>query len=537
MTLLARMRGSVRSRVVAVAAASALIGPVAMIGSSAASATQAKVPNVADANVTVVMGTTDRIVSADPAGSYDLPSWTIIWNVYQTLVKYPPGSTQIVPDAANCAWKGSTVTVYVCTLLPNQYFSNGDPVTGADVVYSFNRVFKINSPNGAVSLLAAMKSVTASGNTVTFTLKYPAATWPDVLTTGVGAIVDAKVFPFNKLQPDAKIIGSGPYELQSYTPNELAVFVPNPHYGGNDVLHNNRFIIRYEESATTLVSDVEQGAVDIAYRELSPTDLLALEHSHGISVVYGKGIEIRYMAFNLKVMPGAGSAQKLAIRQAIAYLVNRQDIATNIYHGIVTPAYSIIPDPLPGHINSYSTIYGPSPNVTKAKQVLAAAGVKTPVKFTLWYNVNHYGDTDLATELQRQLDSSGLFDVSLATSEWSTYIQAVTTNQYGVALMGWFPDYPDADDYTLPFYGCTNFLNDHYCNAAVTKDIMQEEASTVPSVRDVAFSALQLQTAKDTPLIPLWQGGQWAAVHGAVTGLNTTLDPSYIFRFWLVGKS
>ena len=85
-----------------------------------------------------------------------------------------------------------------------------------------------------------MKSVTASGNTVTFTLKYPDATWPDVLTTGAGAIVDAKVFPFNKLQPDAKIVGSGPYELQSYTPNQLAVFMPNPHYGGNDVLHNNR---------------------------------------------------------------------------------------------------------------------------------------------------------------------------------------------------------------------------------------------------------------------------------------------------------
>ena len=103
-----------------------------------------------------------------------------------------------------------------------------------------------------------MKSVSASGNTVTFNLKYADAAWPDVLATGAGAIVDAKVFPFNKLQPDAKIVGSGPYELPSYTPNEIAVFTPNPHYGGNDVLHNNRFIIRYEESATTLVSDSQR---------------------------------------------------------------------------------------------------------------------------------------------------------------------------------------------------------------------------------------------------------------------------------------
>jgi len=536
MTLLPTRRGPALKKLLAGAASVALIIPLAL-ASSATAAPHSRVPAATPPNVTVVMGTTDRIVSADPAGSYDLPSWTIIWNVYQTLVKYPPGSTKIVPDAATCAWKGSTVTVYVCTLLPNQYFSNGDPVTGQDVVYSFERINKINDPNGPSSLISAMKGVTASGNTVTFTLKYPAATWPDVLTTGAGAIVDAKVFPFNKLQADAKIVGSGPYELQSYTPNQLAVFVPNPHYGGTDVLSNDKFIIRYEESAATLVSDVQQGAVDIAYRVLAPTDLLALQKSHGVSIVVGKGIEIRYIAFNLKVMPGSTPAQKLAIRQAVAYLVNRQDIATNIYHGSVAPAYSIIPDALPGHINSFATVYGASPNVAKAKAVLTAAGVNTPLKFTLWYNVNHYADTDLATELQRQLDASGLFDVSLQTAEWSTYITAETTSQYGVALMGWFPDYPDADDYTGPFYGCNNFLNDHYCNAAVTKGIMQEEGSTVASVRDAAFSALQIQTAKDAPLVPVWQGGQWAAQHGAVTGLASTLDPSYIFRFWLIGKS
>ena len=535
MTLLAGMRGSTSKKLLAVATAGALCVPLAILGGSAAAATHAKAPDAAKApNVTVVMGTTDRIVSADPAGSYDLPSWTIIWNVYQTLVKYPPGSTKIVPDAATCAWKGSEATVYVCKLLPNQYFSNGDPVTGADVVYSFERINKIKDPNGPQSLISAMKGVTASGNTVTFTMKYPAATWPDVLTTGAGAIVDAKVFPFNKLQPDAKIVGSGPYELQTYTPNQLAVFVPNPHYGGNDAYSNNKFIIRYEESASTLVSDVEQGAVDIAYREMSPTDLLALKKASGVSVVFGKGIEIRYMGFNLRTMPGSSTAQKLAIRQAVSYLVNRQDIAANVYHGTVTPAYSIIPDALPGHINSFSTVYGASPNTAKAKAVLAAAGVKTPLKFALWYNTNHYLDTDLATELQRQLNGSGLFDVSLQTAEWSTYITAVTTNVYPIYLMGWFPDYPDADDYTGPFYGCTNFLVDHYCNASVTKDIIAEEGSTVASVRDAAFSALRDPDRQGRPADPTvagrpvggtaWQGDGPADHAGPVLHLPVLAD-------------
>ncbi len=436
----------------------------------------------------------------------------------------------------HAAWHGNTT--FVCTVKPKQFFSNGDAVTGADVAYSFNRILKILNPNGPQSLLAPMKSVTASGSTVTFKLVAPDAAWPDVLTTGAGAIVDQKVYPFKALQPDAKIVGSGPYELQSYTPNQLAVFVPNPHYGGNDVLHNNRFIVRYEESATTLVSDEQQGQVDIAYREMTPTQIEALSHSSGVKILVGKGIEIRYITFNLKTQPGSNNTQKLAIRKAVAYLVNRAAIAQYVYKGTVKPLYSIIPDALAGHVNSFTEVYGASPNLAKAKAVLKAAGVATPLKFTLWYNTNHYSDTDLATELQRELNGSGLFNVTLQSAEWSTYISAGLTNQYGVFLMGWFPDYPDADDYTGPFYICNKaFLNDHYCNMQVNSLISQEEASTNQSVRDEAFARLELLTAQDTPLIPIWQGGQIAAVRDDVTGVQATLDASYTFRFWLAGKS
>lgn len=521
-------------RTVGVAAAALLL--VSFAGFSVSGATRTTHTRHSPPNTTVVLGTTDRIVSIDPAGAYDLPSWTIQYNIYQTLIKYVPYTTTIVPDAATCAWHGTTT--YVCKVKAGQYFSNGDPVTGADVAYSINRVLKIKDPNGPSSLFAPMKSVTAAGNTVTFKLNAPDAAWPATLTTAAASIVDQKVFPFTKLLPDGKDIGSGVYKIASYTPNQLISLVPNPKYGGNDVLHNNKFIVRYEESATTLVSDEQQGQVDIAYRELTPTELQALGNSHGVKILKGQGIEIRYIAFNLKTQPGSTTAQKLAIRKAVAYVVNRQSIVKYVYKNTAKPLYSIIPNALEGHIDSFKTIYGASPNVSKAKSVLSAAGVSTPVKFTLWYNTNHYGDTDLATELQRELNATGLFNVSLQSAEWTTYSSAALTNQYGVFLFGWFPDFPDPDDYTGPFYACkTAFINDHYCNASVDANILKEESTPVQSVRNRAFAALELQTAKDTPLIPLWQGGQIAAVRDNVTGVLQTLDASYTFRFWLVGKS
>ena len=139
----------------------ALVLGVAACGSSSSGGTASPGGGSTKQNATIVLGTTDTIVSADPAGSYDLPSWTVQYNVFQTLLQVPPGTSDIAPEAANCDFHGKTS--YVCNLVPGQMFSNGDPVTGDDVVFSIKRVLAINSPNGPASVFAAMKAVPASG--------------------------------------------------------------------------------------------------------------------------------------------------------------------------------------------------------------------------------------------------------------------------------------------------------------------------------------------------------------------------------------
>jgi peptide/nickel transport system substrate-binding protein len=131
-----------------------------------------------------------------------------------------------------------------------------------------------------------------------------------------------------------------------------------------------------------------------------------------------------------------------------------------------------------------------------------------------------------------------LFKIKLQTAEWATYSKAALSDQYAFFLFGWFPDYPDADDYTGPFFPCkTAFLNDHYCNPKVDNLISAEEASTNQTQRQKDFAQMQTLLAQDVPVVPIWQGGQVAAVGPGVTGVAATLDPSYTFRFWLVGKS
>lgn len=490
----------------------------------------------------IIVGTTDKVVSFDPAGSYDLGSWTPMYSMYQTLLRFPPGSTQPVPDAAQSC-KFTDPTHYQCTMRPGQKFSNGDPVTAQDVVYSVNRNLKIKAPQGASSLLSELKSVATQGSdTVVFTLKDPFAVFPFVLSDPSNAIVDPKVYPADKLIANDKVVGSGPYEMVSYQTGQQLVLKPNPNYAGTLKLHNSGVVVRYYTQPSALKLDIEQGNVDVAYRTFSPTDIASLEteSSKGVQVIKGQGAEIQYIVFNLKTMPGNSDAQKLAIRQAAAMLIDRQQIAKEDYNNTVTPLYSMVPSALAGHIDAFKTAYGAAPDAAKAKATLQKAGVTTPVPLTLWYTPSHYGATsaDMYTTIQRQLQASGLFTVTLKSAEWATYTHAYATDQYPAFQLGWFPDYPDSDDYVAPFYGTTtSFLNDHFSNADIDAAIKAERATDDQSARNTQFEKIQTIGAQFAPTIPIWEGQQIAVQRSDVTGVKSTLDASYTFRYWLIGKS
>ena len=338
---------------------------------------------------------------------------------------------------------------------------------------------RIADPNGASSLLTNLKSTDAPDpKTVIFHLKEPDVTWPALLTAMSFAIVPSDVFPKDKLQPDAKVIGSGRYTVASYEPGQQTVLEKNPAYTGVDPAKNDRAIIQYFDKASALKLAVEQGDVDLAYRNLSPTDFDDLRNTSGVNVIGGKGIEIRYLVFNENLQPGANDAQKLAIRRAAAYMIDRNAIVSNVYSGTVQPLYSMIPQGLDYAAEPFKDEYGASPNPTKAKSELQKAGVNTPVPLEIWWTPTHYGPVsgDEYAEIKHQLEDGGLFTVTLKSTEWDQYSEAALTDKYPQYQLGFFPDYPEPDDYASNLWGSQSFLNDHYSNPQVDKLLAQKEA-------------------------------------------------------------
>jgi peptide/nickel transport system substrate-binding protein len=479
----------------------------------------------------LVHGTTDPPVAYDPAGAYDLPSWNVIYNVYGLLLTIPPGGNTPEPALAeSCDYENPKT--YTCTLQADLKFSDGSDLTAEDVKFSFDRNIKIADPNGASSLLANLKETeVVDDQTVTFHLKSADATWPFILTTGTSAIVPSDVYPADDLQPDDAIVGAGPYEIAEYRPGEQTVLQANPEYFG-EAPPTKTVIIQQFDKSSALKLSIEQGDVQIAYRSLTPTEIEDLRGAEGLQVVEGNGTEIRYLVFNLKLEPG----NELAVRRAVAQTIDRQAIVDNVYNGTVLPLYSMVPEGLEGHIDAFADEYGKQPDVEAARKTLADAGIKTPVQMEVWWTPSHYGDSsaDEYAEIQRSLESSGLFEVTLKSTEWDQYTEAYPTDQYPVFQLGWFPDFPDADNYLASFYASTSFMNIHYRRPTVDGLVSQERASTNKTKRIQAFEELQRIGARDVPTIPIWQGKQVAIVQDGVTGVEDTFDPSFIFRYWVI---
>jgi peptide/nickel transport system substrate-binding protein len=332
----------------------------------------------------------------------------------------------------------------------------------------------------------------------------------------------------------SSLVGTGPYRLTRFAPGQQAVFERNPNYSGAKA-KNDQLIIKYYSKSSTMKLALQQGAIDMAFRDFTPTEYTALGRTKGIKLYRSSGALIRYIVLHQKRAP----TDKPAVRQALAYLIPRQVLAARIYHDQVSPLYSTVPAGLPGHIDAFAARYGTAPNPTKAKAVLQRAGLTTPVPLTLWWTPSHYGDSsaDEYAEIQRALNTSGLFKVTLKSAEWTTYAKTLGT-QYGAFQLGWFPDYPDAEDYLAPLYStASNFFSNGYSNPAMDATLKKEAAAKSTAQRLQYLSQAQTIAAKDVPIIPYAQAAMLVVARSNVHGVSGTLDATYNMRFWMLSKS
>ncbi|WP_327405590.1 ABC transporter substrate-binding protein [Streptomyces sp. NBC_01288] len=481
----------------------------------------------------IVVGTTSAPSTLDPAASWD-GSWELFRNIYQTLLAYPSGATTPEPDAAkSCEFTGSSNTTYRCELRAGMKFADGDTLDARAVKHSIDRIRQIDVSGGPAGLLGSLDRVQVLGDReVVFHLNKPDATFPFVLATPAMSIVDPDDYPAHSLRKDGKVFGSGPYTLKSYDDGNQARLVRNDRYKGFAQRENSAVTIRYFQDSGAMVKALRDKQIDVTYRGLAAADIISLQGraSKSLQLVDGAGTDINYLVFN----PKDKWAGNLAVRKAVAQLVDRGAITHKIYRDTVDPLYSMVPKGLTGHTTAFFDDFG-DPSVPKARKLLTDAGIKQRVPLTLWYTTDRYGsETALEFgELKRQLDDSGLFSITLKSRPWKTYVTGYQKGEYPVFGRGWSPDFPDADNFIAPFVGKQNALGTPYPSTRIT-DVLLPESRRESDRADVVkeFEDAQQVLVDDARLLPLWQGRQYVAASEDVSGGEQALDPSTIMMMW-----
>ncbi|GGX67674.1 peptide-binding protein [Streptomyces anandii JCM 4720] len=490
-------------------------------------------PSQGDKNKTITVGTTDAVTSLDPAGAYDAGSWALFSNVFQSLLTFAPDGASPIPDAArSCGFVGGGLRTYRCELRDGLKFPSGRAMTAEDVKYSFDRVKKINSDVGPAPLFSTLGSVDAVGQEVTFHLSTPDATFPFKVATGAGSIVDRTQYALNALRGGTQVDGTGPYQLSGYTKDEAAQLTPNGSYKGAVTGTRRPVDLRYFSDGKALDAAWKGKQVEVATRTLTPDVLARLNPSDpNQRVSESDSSETRNLYFNTRA---SSPLHDVRVRRAVAWLINREQLATSVYDGTVDALYSLIPAGITGHTTSFFDAY-PAQSVKKARALLTEAGVSLPVRFTYGYGKGRGSGEQEAAELKRQLETGGLFKVDVKGYEWTDFQKRWAAGKLDAWAVGWVADYPDPDTFGAPLVGTGSTMNTGYSSKTVDRLITDSRQFADRSRVAADFRTLQSDVAQDVPLIPLWQQKEYVVTSEDVGGGQYLSDGTGVFRLWKLG--
>lgn len=248
---------------------------------------------------TIIIGTTDEVHSLDAQDAYATHDWEILKNTGVPLLKYVPGTSELVPGAAvDFPTISADGTVYTFTLRDDLMFADGTPVTADDYVRSWDRIALEGDVSGLMQVYIA--DVEALDDlTVQITLNASFGFF-DALSAAAPLIPsNPNIFPIDELVFfPATLDGIGPYRMVSYTAGEQLVLEANPSYFGDDTPLIPNVIIRYFADPTTMANAVETGEIDIAWRILGAVEATRLMEVDGLTVERINAPTLRYLTFN-----------------------------------------------------------------------------------------------------------------------------------------------------------------------------------------------------------------------------------------------
>jgi peptide/nickel transport system substrate-binding protein len=473
-----------------------------------------------DGGKQLVIGANFVIQSLDPGRSIETTTNMINHAAYDALVTFDGEDLSNPKPLLASKWTVSDDgTTYTFTLQPNVKFASGNPLTSADVKWSFDRVKNLESnPAFLVEQIASVEAPDPQTVVVKLSSPYPGIL--PILSSPSLGVVDSKLVEQHggKSGTDAKdadtaesflngqSAGSGSYTLSSYVPDQEVVLVKNPNYW-RGAPPFDRIVIRNIIEAATQKLQLESGDIDIA-TGLSQDQIAAMQSSAGVTTKASPAATTFYVLMNNDKTLGGPFANPL-IQQAVRAALKYDEIMALVGGGAVRLA-GIIPTNFPGSLPSSEA---PQTDQAKARSLIdqaALGSIAGALSYTVDSTIWGVEMNVLAQKVQSDLAEVGM-NLSLDGLPSSTALQKYRDGKDQVGVWSWAADYPDASDFLVYLPGRTvgkraGWPADASPEAAALVKLGDQAETTVDDAKRVAlYQQVEHELQKIGPYAPLFQ--------------------------------
>jgi len=470
----------------------------------------------------MVVSYKDDISTLDPAIGYDWQNWSMIKSLFDGLMDYKAGTTELVPDLAESFAVAPDGLTYTFKLRGGVKFHNGRTMTAGDVKYSIERAVdpKTQGPGqgffGAIKGFDEMAGGTTSAlsgistpddGTVVIELSRPDATFLHVMAINFAFVVPKEEVEKYGADFGRNPVGTGAYKMTEWTLGQRVVFERNRDYYRKGSPYLDKIVFEVGQEPTVAMLRLQRGEVDVLGDPIPPAQFLevANDPANKDLIVKGDLLHTGYLTMNVNTPP----FDKKEVRQAVNMAINKDRIL-RIVNNRGVAANQPLPPAMPGYDKAYG---GYAFDVAKAKAMVAKAGYGDGVKTEL-YAMNTDPNPRIAQAIQQDLAAIGI-DAEVKSLAQSVVIAAGgdgTAPMIWSGGMAWIADFPDPSNFYGPILGCGGAVAggwnwSKYCNKDLDARAEQADAMADPAMADKrrdAWRQIFVDVMADAPWAPVF---------------------------------
>ncbi len=478
------------------------------------------IPAAALARDTLVIALPFEIPTPDIHKATGLPVLGMLAQMSDTLV-VQDASGALRPWLAESWSEEDGGRSLVFKIRDNVKMHDGRTLAADDVKFSLDRFRQISIGRSA---LAAVESITIlSGNRVKVTTKAPFSPLLRTFTyQTIGMLSKAAVERAGDDEFSKHPIGPGPYKFVRLVRGdrmELEAF--DQYWAGRPKIKH--LVVRYVPDISARVAALESGDVQVIH-DFTPQDALRIKRNPRLAFINPPSAGFIRFNMNTQRRP----FNDVRVRQAMAYAIDRDAIAKDIFGGLAKVAHSLVPVNASGYVDVYD-IY--RFDLDKARSLLREAGVSS-LEFTFSYGAGRYlMDKEVVEAVQAQMAKAGV-TVKINPMEWGQFSAMlrlpVERNPSQMTFTWWRTVNADADS-AIGIFTKTEFPPGNniglYASDAFERLYAGQQVETDPTKRRALIRSMQQVLMQDLPAIPMYQQPIFWATRQEVVGFGPKVTP------------